>query len=344
MKVLKYILLLLLLMIVAGSIYIATLENNYHVKRTRVIEAPAEVVFDIINDYKSWPEWSPWLGQDPNATVAYGAKTSGVGATYSWSGEIIGEGNMETLSVLEDSISQKITFIKPWESSSNVYWKLNPKKNGTVVTWGMTGELDFKSKAFMAFNGGIDKQVGPDYVLGLIKLDSVVNAKMQEYSITVNGVTTHGGGYYLYQSTSCKMEELPQKFAEMMPKVISYVENNNITTAGPPFTIYHTFDSENNAVIMSVAVPVTERVITSSDSGILTGFLKPFIAVKTTLKGDYKNSKEAWNTAYKYIGDNNLEQLEIAPAIEVYLNTPSNTANPANLRTEIFVPIKEEKP
>ncbi len=341
MKALKYILLLLLLVIVAGSIYIATLENDYHVKRTKVINAPAEVVFNKINDYKDWPEWSPWLGQDPEAELTFGDKTSGVGASYSWAGKKAGEGNMETLSVSEDSISQKLNILKPMESTSNIYWKLNSLENGTEVTWGMKGDLDFMSKAYMAFNGGMDKLIGPDYELGLVKLDSVLQGDMQEYSVTVNGITTHGGGYYLYQTTACKIEEIPNKMAEMMPNLGMYANNNNITMAGPSFTLYHHFDTVNNAVMMSVAIPVTEKVITNVDSGILTGMLKPFTAIKATLKGNYKNLKEAQITTEKYIKDNDFEKVEGLPSMEVYLNSPLDTPNPANLRTEIFIPIKE---
>ncbi|MET2983903.1 SRPBCC family protein [Aureibaculum conchae] len=343
MKALKYILLLLLLIIVAGSIYVATLENTYNVQRTKVIHAPEDVVFNMVNDYKTWPSWSPWLGQDPETKLTYGEKASGVGASYAWQSENVdvGEGSMETLSTEKDSISQKITFIKPWESTSNVYWNFKKVDKGTAVTWGMKGDLDFMSKAFMAFNGGMDKQIGPDYERGLEKLDSVVQLEMQKYSVTINGITKHGGGYYLYTTTSCKIEEMPEKMAEMMPKVANYATKNNITMAGPPFNLYHKYDAENNAVIVSAAIPVTERVITDNDSGVLTGMLQPFTAVKTTLMGDYKNLKEAWETTEKYISDNAVEAMEGVPALEVYHNDPINTPNPAKLKTEIFVPVKE---
>ena len=341
MKALKYVFLLLLLLVVAGSIYIATLENSYSVERTKVIQAPDVVVFNVVNEYKTWPSWSPWLGKDPEAKLTYGDKTSGVGASYAWKGDITGEGSMETLSVQKDSIGQKITFITPWESTSNVYWKFNKVDNGTEVTWGMKGDLDFMSKAYMAFMGGMDEQIGPDYELGLSKLDSVVNAEMQKYSVSVKGTTTHGGGYYLYNTTSCKIEEWSEKKEMMMPKVAEYAKKNNITMAGPPFTLYHKFDEENDAVMFSCAVPVTEKVITDKGSDILTGMLKPFSAVKTVLKGDYKNSKKAWDATYKYITDKALIPLEEWPSLEVYINNPLNTPNPADLVTEIFVPIKE---
>jgi len=344
MKALKYIFLMLLLVIVAGSIYVATLENTYNVKRTKVINAPEDVVFNLVNDYKTWPSWSPWLGQDPETKLTYGEKTSGVGASYAWQSDNdeVGEGSMETRSAEKDSISQKITFIKPWESTSNIYWNFKKVDKGTAVTWGMKGDMGFMEKASMVFMGGMDKLVGPDYERGLEKLDSVVKVEMQKYSVNVNGITTHSGGYYLYTTTSCKIDEMAQKMAEMMPKVGMYAQKNNITMAGPPFNLYHKYDQENNAVIMSFAVPVMEKVITDKDSGILTGLLKPFTAVKTTLKGDYKNLKEAWEASEKYISENsNIEPLEGVPALEVYLNDPMNTPNPAELKTEIFVPVKE---
>jgi len=340
MKVLKYILLLLLLLIVAGSIYIATLENTYNVERTKVVHAPEDVVYTLVNDYKTWPSWSPWLGQDPEATVTYGEKTSGVGASYAWSGDIVGKGNMKTLSSQKDSIGQKLNFTEPRVSTSTVYWKIRKVDKGTAVTWGMKGDMSFMEKAYMAYAGGMDKIIGSDYERGLVNLDSVVQAEMQKYSVNVNGITTHGGGYYLYQTTSCKIEEVSKKMAEIMPKVGGYAKQNNITMAGPAFTLYHKYDTENNAVIMSVAIPVTEKVITDKDSDILTGMLKPFTAVKTTLSGDYKNLKEAWEATEKHLSENNMEQLEVLPAMEVYLNSPLDTPNPADLRTEIFVPIK----
>ncbi len=343
MKAIKYILLLLLLIIVAGAIYIATLESSYDVNRTRTIKAPVQVVFNNVNDYKTWPSWSPWLGKDPTTELTYGENTSGKGATHSWKSnhEDVGEGNMETIEVIEnESIDQKITFIKPWESQSDIYWSFKSVDDGTEVTWGMKGELDFTSRAFMAFAGGMEKQVGPDYENGLFKLDSVLQVNMKKYSVTVNGSTTHGGGYYLYNTTSCKIDELVTKIQEMMPKVGVYAQKNKIQMAGAPFVLRHKFDSENNAVMFSCAVPVSERIITESGSGIQTGRLRPFNAIKTTLKGNYTNMNETWETAYKYLADNNLEQVAGSAAMEVYLTDPMSTPNPADWITEIYIPIK----
>ena len=342
MKKLKYVFLIVLMIVVAGAIYVATLDNSYDVTRAKVMKAPLEVVFNNVNDYKNWPSWSPWIEQEPSAALTYAEITSGEGASYSWKGEILGEGDIVTTEVrASEFLNQKIKFIKPWESESDIYWKFKSVETGTEVIWGMKGEMSFMEKALLAFSGGMDKQIGPDYERGLFKLDSVLQVNMKKYSIDVNGIATRGGGYYLYNTTSCKMDEMSKKMTEMMPIVTMYIQKNKITMAGPTFTLYHQFDPENNAVIFSCAVPVTEKVVTDKDSGIQTGMLKPFKAVKTTLKGDYENLKETWETAYKYLTDNKLQPLIGTPALEVYLTDPMTTPNPANWVTEIYVPVRE---
>ena len=340
MKALKYIFLLLLLIVVAGAIYLATLDGKYDVQRSKVIKAPVEVVYNEVNDYKTWSSWSPWLWKDPSTEITYGESTSGKGASYAWNSnnKDVGAGNAETLeSIANKSIDQKIVFTKPWESESNIYWTFEPAEGGTKVTWGMKGEMPFMAR-YMAAK--MDEYVGADYESGLSKLDSVVQVNMKKYTVVVNGETTHGGGYYIYNTTSCKIDELESKIQEMMPKVGMYVYKNKINTAGMPFSLYHKFDSENNAVIFSCAVPVTDRVITAADSGLQTGMLKPFKAIKTTLKGNYTNLKEAWETGYKYLADNGLEQTAGVPALELYTNDPGKFSNPADWITEIYIPIK----
>ncbi len=341
MKILKYLLLLILIVVIGGAIYLATLDGNFDVQRSKVIKAPVEMVYQKVNDYKTWESWSPWLYKDPDTRLTFGDITSGTGASYSWDSENkdVGAGSMETVESIENqSITQKIFFTKPWESESDIYWSFKAAQDGgTEVTWGMKGEMPFMAR-YMASK--MDEYVGPDYEKGLAKLDSVIQTDMKKYSVVVNGETMHSGGYYLYNSGSCKIEEMEKTMGEMMSAVTEYVIKNNINIAGPVFSLYHKWDQENNAVIFSCAVPVSDRVITDKDSGIQTGMLKPFKSVKTTLNGDYDNLKEAWETTMKYIADNNLQEVQGIASLEAYLVDQMKAPNPADWVTEIYIPIK----
>lgn len=337
MKILKYILLLVLILVIGGAIYMATLDGKYHVTRSKVINAPVSVVFSEVNDFKKWPAWSPWIEQEPNATLTYEDKTVGEGAGYAWKGKVIGEGNMKTKYVKNmDSISQEIYF-KDYDSTSDVYWTFKPVEGGTKVTWGMKGEFPFIARPMAA---GMDDSLGPDYERGLFKLDSVINSNISKYSVKVDtAIVTHSGGYYLYSTASCKIDALEAKMKEMMPKVMAFATKNKVSLSGAPYTLLHKYDVENNAVIFSSAVPTTDRVIAES-SEIQTGMLQPFKAVKTTLTGDYKNLQEAWETTMKYIADNKIETIESLPSLEVYQVSIAKNPNPAEWVTEIYVPVK----
>lgn len=341
MKALKYVLFLLLIAIIGLAIYIAVQPNEFSFSRSKIIKAPVAVIYNKVNDYKNWPNFSPWLEQEPNATLTFGNITSGVNANYAWNGEVLGEGSMITTTVEEPkSITQHISFIKPFESESDINWTFENTDEGTKVTWGMSGKQDFITKMFTTFAGSIEENTAKDFDRGLFKLDSIIQVDMKKYTIKINGITKHGGGYYLYNSISCKINELETKMQNMMPKVVNYALDNNIKMAGAPFVNYITWDEKNNATIFSSCVPTTEKVITAPNSDILTGQLLPFNAVKTTLTGNYKNLKEAWKKTMNYIPENNLQFADEGPMLEVYQTDPTKTPNPANWVTEIYIAIK----
>ena len=339
MKALKYILFLLLIAIIGLAIYIAIQPNNFEVNRTRTIKAPPEVIYDNVIDFKNWEAWSSWVEADPDMKITLPEQTSGIDGSYSWEDKD-GIGTMKTTETIPNkSIQQQMQFAD--FPPSDITWSFKPNEDGsTDATWTISGkDLPFGFKAFATLMGGMEKQIAPHYERSLEKLDSIVVASMKVYSINVNGISQHGGGYYIYNTASCKISDLANKMQEMMPKIALYATNNKIKMAGAPFTYYHKWDEENNAVMFSCCVPTTEKVI-SSEPDILTGQLKPFKAVKTTLKGNYTNFKEAWETAYKYINDNDIEALPNSPALEVYQTDMMHTPNPANWITEIYIAVK----
>ena len=41
------------------------------VRKSIVIDAPLEKVYEFVRDFKPWPAWSPWLITDPECKVSY---------------------------------------------------------------------------------------------------------------------------------------------------------------------------------------------------------------------------------------------------------------------------------
>jgi len=170
----KKILVTLALLIAVFLVVVALQPPKYHVERSIKIDAPAEVVFDQVNDLHKWRAWSPWEKKDPNMTRTYDGPESGDGAQYSWKGNAeVGEGRMTiTKSDPNALIAIKLDFFKPFEGTSVAEFTFKPEGDGTAVRWSIDGEKNFISKAICLFMN-MDQMIGKDFEQGLADLKAV---------------------------------------------------------------------------------------------------------------------------------------------------------------------------
>ncbi|MDR5589640.1 SRPBCC family protein [Christiangramia sp. SM2212] len=342
MKIFKYLLFLTLIFIIGASIYIATKDGKFQVEQKLMMEAPQEVVFKEVNDYTTWAYWEPWSQEAEDMIVEYGKKTSGEGASYSWQSEEMGDGEMTTIkSNPHSTLEQKITFKTPFgESTSDVYWEFEPQGDSTLVTWGMIGEQSFMEKAAFIFQEeSLSEMMQPMFEKGLNNLQEELKVKMDSYTINIDGITNHGGGYYMYITTASKIRQVSDRMEKMISEVGNFMSTNNIEQVGKPFVIYNEWNEAQGTAIYSAAYFTPSEVITTSESSVLTGFMPNQRTLKTTLKGDYENLKEAWDSSYAYIQKNGLQADEDAKAFEVYVTGPKDNANPAEWVTNIYIPL-----
>jgi effector-binding domain-containing protein len=335
MKLLKYIFFLVLILIIGISFFIATLDGNYDISKSRIIKVPIEVVFNEVNDFKSWEKWGPWYELDSTIIASFPEKTSGIGASYTWTGTD-GIGSMETLSLIPNKeIIQQIDFgtgTKP-----EVYWKFNTIDDTTEVIWGMRGKSEFAEKAYWLTQGGIEKNMEPMYERGLELLEQYLLKELEKHTIETKGIVDYGGGYYLYLTTSCKVEEQHKKMDKMLFVIKDYMAENEIETNGKPFTLTHKWDEVNNTTMFSACIPVKERIVLTGD--VLIGFLAPQKTFKTILRGDSKFSLKAWEVAFKTLKEKGLTEKNEGEPFEVYTINSNDISNPSKWVTEIYIPI-----
>lgn len=144
--------------------------DTYTVERSRTVQAPPERVRALLEDFHAWPSWSPWEGVDPDMTRSYGGPTRGSGATYAWSGNRkAGRGRMELVSVTDERIEVALHFDKPFRSDNDIEFLLEPGKDGTRVTWRMTGPRPLMMRLAGPLMN-MDKLVGKDFDRGLDQL------------------------------------------------------------------------------------------------------------------------------------------------------------------------------
>ncbi|MGX8011174.1 SRPBCC family protein [Mesorhizobium sp. ORM8.1] len=165
------IVLIVVVIILAVLVYAATRPNDFVVSRSTSINAPAEAIFPLINDFRHWPEWSPFEKLDPGMKRTLSGAESGKGAVYAWKGNSkAGVGRMEiSKSVPSSLVSLKLDFEKPFRANNNVDFSLDPSGGATTVTWAMRGARPFIAK-LMGLVMNFDTLIGKDFEAGLANL------------------------------------------------------------------------------------------------------------------------------------------------------------------------------
>jgi len=129
----KTITLIVVAAIAALLIFAATRPDTFRVERTARINAPAEKIFPLIDDFHRWGTWSPYEKLDPDMQRSFGGSASGKGATYAWESKgKAGAGRMEiTESTPSSKIAINLDFTRPMEGHNVAEFTLQPQGDAT---------------------------------------------------------------------------------------------------------------------------------------------------------------------------------------------------------------------
>jgi hypothetical protein len=124
MKALKIILIVLGVLVAAILIVPlfspATAEVSAEIEITR---EPAEF-FPAVASFSNREAWDPWLTQDSTAKATIKSKAGYVGSTYAWTGDRVGYGRMEVVSVRENEYIESSLWFGEVEKPALVEWSL----------------------------------------------------------------------------------------------------------------------------------------------------------------------------------------------------------------------------
>jgi uncharacterized protein YndB with AHSA1/START domain len=168
-------------LIAVFAIVVGTRPNTFEIKRSLLINAPPELVFDQVDDFQSWLNWSPWDKLDPSMKRTLNDVPSGVGAGYHWVGnKDVGEGRMKiTDAKAPEHLGLDLEFIAPFAAKNRTDFDFAKTGEGTTVTWTMSGSNNFMSKAMSLFMD-MDKMVGPDFERGLGAMKTVAETQFAD--------------------------------------------------------------------------------------------------------------------------------------------------------------------
>jgi effector-binding domain-containing protein len=341
MKIIKYVLLLIFLFSIAATVFIATQEGKYDIKREKVINVPQPLLYDFINDYRNWENVGILTNNDTTAAFAYSGTTSGKGAVSTWKFKDT-SGRIETIKTVEnDSIVQQAMIDGVL---SDITWGFTKVSGGTKVTVRIKGELNFSDKANAAFKGGVTEKMEQTLDEGLENLKTFLTQELTDFDIEVKGRIRKLGTYYLSSTATSTIPEMNRKVTEILPKLMKFIRENKIVTTGSPFALFKTYDKQNNKTTFKVCIPIKEEIFTAPGSDIEGGRLQPFEAFKTTLKGYYSHLPRAWTKAHDTIAASGISENTTGQYIEVYTKNVTHTKKPSQWVTDIYIPIGATDP
>jgi len=178
-KIVKFILkpFIILFCVVVGGYFIAPtlLEEDYEVKRSIEINAPAPLVFKYLTNFQTRHHWDPWIRKDSAATVRVKGNGSTKGSTWTWQGNKIGEGRIIVQEVAAPKyLLARVQFRKNTPLDSHLKWECERTTNGTLVTWSNWGSYSYPEQLY----GVLAKiTLGADFERGLKRLKSIVEKK-----------------------------------------------------------------------------------------------------------------------------------------------------------------------
>ncbi len=302
-----------------------------HISKSIVVNKPIGEVFSKLNDFNQWTAWSPWLIQDPKATVNVADDSK----SYEWEGPRTGSGNMSIVNEVENkSLDMDLMFLKPWKSKAKVFFETEEVSEGTKVTWKMDSSLPFfmfwMKKQMVAF-------VGMDYERGLRLLKNYSEEGELQSKLEFKGNENLQETKFIGVKTQCTMDTMGKKMAEDMPKVGQFVQEQGLEVSGAPFTQYHKWDVVNNNIEYTSGIPVKEAP-ENLPAGFYVGSIPSTPVYTVEHKGPYQFLGNAWSSLYTMQRAKEISVNKKIDPFETYHNKPGEVEQ-TELITQVHFPL-----
>lgn len=285
------------------------------VERSIVIKAPQQAVFNQIQFFKNWPNWSPWIAKEPTMKLTYVGIDGQKGSSYSWIGDEMGEGEMKNTNVTYKQLDYNLHFIKPWEGLAEGYLSAQDQSNGTTkVSWHMVNHGSFPMNALNYF---VEKIIGNDFEEGLELLKNYAEAHPQ---VALSKLNVEEKEYPATLLASIR-KKIP--FTEMQHFSIEAFSSLSKAAAerisGPASTVYYVWDEKTQTTDMAPAFAVSG---TEPIKGVDMVNIPRSISCTILYKGGYGNLSKAHEVLNQYILEKGrrlnliLEEYIVGPATE----------------------------
>jgi effector-binding domain-containing protein len=320
------------------------LPRQVHIERSIVVERPASMMFELLNSYRYFNEWSPWAKRDPKAQFIISGPDSGVGARMSWVGEphLVGSGWQEIVaSKPYELINIKLDFDA--QGLADTGFALTAQGDATRVTWffdsDLTEGVNFLDSFLARYFGLLfDRWVGGDYEQGLANLK-----KFAEYlpvsdftPLEIERVYVDAQNILFITSTSSQdPADITVAMAESYATISEFMNQVGIGMSGQPMAITRAW--EEGGYQFDAAIPV-EYIPSDLTGDIRSGQSPSGPAVRAVHHGGYDQMMPTYSKLAAYMSAHGLRQGQVS--WEHYISDPGSTEQ-ADRVTLVYIMLED---
>jgi hypothetical protein len=149
------ILIALLIVVVLAVVVGLVLPSHGHVERTVEVSSPLRQVYDSVNTFRRYPQWSGLRNFDPNVQMRLSGPDEGPGAKVAWTStsKKIGDGSLQIASSEQDS-KVTIKVDNDWAGENKTYTvSLLPQANGKTIKINVAYDVDYGMNLLWRYAG-----------------------------------------------------------------------------------------------------------------------------------------------------------------------------------------------
>lgn len=313
------------------------LPGSNRIEVTAEIDAHPATVFALVNDFRRFTDWSPWVETDPNARFLYSGPHRGKGATMTFDGTIIGSGTQ--IITASRPFEYVGIAIGPGESGEASSWfKLSPGVGTTIVSWGFEADYGFNivGRYFASMLGSV---VARDYHDGLVRLRELAESlPAADFSdLDVEHIVVEATEI-AYLSTTSQPE--PSAISAAMGKayfqILKFIDQHDLSDAGAPLSIARNFSGSVMAFDAAIPVRGLNDNTPRDAAGVRIGATYGGPVIRVRHVGSYKRLTVTHRKITAYLAALSIRRN--GAAWESYVSDPGKVAE-KDLLTYVYYPV-----
>ena len=310
------------------------------IERSAFLNATAPNVYALLNGFRTYEDWWPWIPKTEGAAFSTAGPEFGVGATLNWVSDNpqIGDGYQEiiTASPYGRVISRLHLGGVP---SARVEYEIAGVPEGVDVQCRFV--VDLGRNPIRRYIGLMyERWLDPDLEAGLADLASAAEAlpRVDWTDIDIEIVTLEPLSVaYVPVESEWDAAKIGQAFTAGQRQVSRYLGTLELEQSGPPVALSIHEDSDRWQFEVGIPVLTMPEVPPGADSPVQFRQLEGGRVAKAVSQGSYANISANWQKLRTWIVAHGFENA--GRPWEEYVSDPSQTPE-AELITNLYVPVR----